>query len=167
MTMPDMIADPKTFDVDGRFALEAAQTAIRRECGWHVTPSVLIEGAVNSRGGRIIQLPCMHITHVDVITDRAGRPLDYELDTESGLLEITGTPPTGVNAIRYRLTAGYEHAPDVLSVLIAIAKRAQSAQNGVVTSQSVNGSSVSYNTAALFSQERARLRPYKIIGRTT
>lgn len=167
MAIPDMIADPKTFTADGRFALEAAQAAIRRECGWHVTPSAQLEGAVNSRGGRIIQLPCMHITHVEHITDRDGRPLDYSLDTESGLLEITGTPPQGINAIRYQLTAGYDHAPDVLSVLVNIAKRAQTAQNGYITSQSVNGSSVSYNTATLFAQEQARLRPYKIIGRTT
>lgn len=167
MTIPDMIAAPETFTADGRFELEAAQAAIRRECGWHITPPLRLEGAVNSRGGRLVQLPCMHITNVESITDRDGRPLEYELDTDSGLLEITGTPPKGVNAIRYRLTAGYDNAPDVLSVLIAVAKRAKAAGNGYITSQSVNGSSVSYNTATLFAQEQARLRPYKIIGRTT
>ena len=36
---PDIIENPGEFTTDGLFFLRAAQAAIRRECGWHVTPS--------------------------------------------------------------------------------------------------------------------------------
>ncbi|TPF87442.1 hypothetical protein BW13_00910 [Bifidobacterium sp. UTCIF-37] len=161
-TIPDIIPDPAVFDADGAFWLRAAQAAIRRECGWHVMPNVILSGAVNSRGGRIIRLPARHITAIDSLTDKAGNPLSYAYDPETGLVETTGRPfPVGIAAIRYVIHAGYDDCQDVQGVLINAAKRASMASAGVVQSQSVNGSSVKYNVT-LMDSELAKLRHYKL-----
>lgn len=160
--LPDIIAHPEHMTTDAVWALKVAQAAVRAACGWHITPDVDLTGAVNTRGGRILRLPAQHITRVDAITDRDGNDLEFELDGATGLLELKGTPPVGINAVKYAIHAGYPQAPDVESVVIAVAKRALSATNGVIASQSVNGSSVSYNTARLFIEEERKLRPYKL-----
>lgn len=162
--LPDIIADPGAFDADGRFWLRAAQTAIRRECGWHITPNIELSGVVNSRGGKVIRLPARHVTSVDELTDSAGNRLHYAYDPTTGLVECTtGAFPVGVAAIRYRIHAGYapDEVPDVMGVLINAAKRASMAASGIVQSQSVNGSSVTYNVS-LMADELAKLDQYRL-----
>ena len=139
-TIPDIITDPSGFDADGEFWLKAAQAAIRRTCGWHITPNIELSGVANSRGGKVIRLPA------------------------TGLVECTtGAFPAGVAAIRYRIHAGYtpDEVPDVMGVLINAAKRASMASAGVIQSQSVNGSSVTYNVS-LMADELAKLDRYKL-----
>lgn len=114
--IPDMIQDPSLFDADGSFWIKAAQAAIRRTCGWHITPNIELSGVVNSRGGKVIRLPARHVTSVDELTDIAGNRLHYAYDPATGLVECTaGVFPAGVAAIRYRIHAGYapDEVPDV------------------------------------------------------
>lgn len=163
-TIPDIITDPSGFDADGEFWLKAAQAAIRRTCGWHITPNIELSGVANSRGGKVIRLPARHVTSVDELTDSAGNRLHYAYDPTTGLVECTtGAFPAGVAAIRYRIHAGYtpDEVPDVQGVLINAAKRASSAAAGIVQSQSVNGSSVTYNVS-LMADELAKLDRYKL-----
>ena len=54
-----------------------------------------------------------------------------------------------------------DEVPDVQGVLINAAKRASSAAAGIVQSQSVNGSSVTYNVS-LMADELAKLDRYKL-----
>ena len=63
--VPDMIADPSAFEDDAAFRLKAAQSAIRRECGWHVMPNAALSGVINSRGGTVIRLPARHVTSIE------------------------------------------------------------------------------------------------------
>ena len=149
--IPDMIADPSAFEDDAQFWLKAAQAAIRRTCGWHITPNIELSGVVNSRGGKVIRLPARRVTSVDELTDIAGNRLHYAYD------------PASVAAIRYRIHAGYapDEVPDVQGVLINAAKRASSAAAGIVQSQSVNGSSVTYNVT-LMADELEKLDRYKL-----
>ena len=80
------------------------------------------------------------------------------------MVECTaGVFPAGVATIRYRIHAGYapDEVPDVQGVLINAAKRASSAAAGIVQSQSVNGSSVTYNVT-LMTDELAKLDRYKL-----
>ena len=159
-----MIQDPTVFDADGTFWVKAAQAAIRRTCGWHITPNIELSGVVNSRGGKVIRLPARHVTSVDELTDIAGNRLHYAYDPATGLVECTaGVFPAGVATIRYRIHAGYapDEVPDVQGVLINAAKRASSAAAGIVQSQSVNGSSVTYNVT-LMADELAKLVRYKL-----
>lgn len=162
--VPDMIADPSSFQDDAEFRLRAAQAAIRRECGWHVMPNAALSGVINSRGGSVIRLPARHVTSVESLTDRDGNKLSYAYDPETGLVEsLDGGFPAGIAAIRYEIHAGYDDAPDVQQVLVNAAKRAGMSA-GLVTSQSTNGSSASYDVVTLMQDEKAKLKPYKLGG---
>ena len=105
--------------------------------------------------------PC----HLRRRADRQRRqPAALRLRPHHGLVECTtGAFPAGVAAIRYRIHAGYtpDEVPDVQGVLINAAKRASSAAAGIVQSQSVNGSSVTYNVS-LMADELAKLDRYKL-----
>lgn len=162
--VPDMIADPSSFQDDAEFRLRAAQAAIRRECGWHVMPNAALSGVINSRGGSVIRLPARHVTSVESLTDRDGNKLSYAYDPETGLVEsLDGGFPAGIAAIRYEIHAGYDDAPDVQQVLVNAAKRAGMSA-GLVTSQSTNGSSASYDVVTLMQDEKDKLKIYKLGG---
>lgn len=162
--IPDMIADPSAFEDDAAFRLRAAQAAIRRECGWHVMPNAALTGVLNSRGGTVIRLPARHVTSIESLTDRDGNKLAYAYDPETGLVEsLSGGFPVGVAAIRYAIHAGYDDAPDVQQVLISAAKRA-GMSIGLVTSQSTNGSSASFDVVSLMQDEKDKLKPYRLGG---
>lgn len=163
--IPDMIADPSAFEDDAQFRIKAAQAAIRSECGWHVMPNVALSGVINSRGGTVIRLPARHVTSIESLTDRDGNKLAYAYDPETGLVEsLSGGFPVGIAAIRYEIHAGYNEAPDVQQVLISAAKRAGMSPVGLVTSQSTNGSSASYDAVSLIQDEKDKLKPYKLGG---
>ena len=163
--VPDMIADPSAFEDDAKFRLKAAQAAIRRECGWHVMPNTALSGVINTRGGSVIRLPARHVTSIESLTDRHGNKLAYAYDPETGLVEsLSGGFPIGIAAIRYEIHAGYNEAPDVQQVLISAAKRAGMSPIGLITSQSTNGSSASFDVVSLMQEERDKLKPYKLGG---
>lgn len=163
--IPDMIAAPSAFEDDARFRLSAAQAAIRRECGWHVMPNAALSGVINSRGGTVIRLPARHVTSIESLTDRDGNKLAYAYDPETGLVEsLSGGFPAGIAAIHYSIHAGFDDAPDVQQVLISAAKRAGMSPIGLVTSQSTNGSSASYDAVSLMQDEKDKLKPYKLGG---
>lgn len=163
--IPDMIADPSAFEDDAEFRIRAAQAAIRRECGWHVMPNAALTGTLNTRGGTVIRLPARHVTSIESLTDRDGNKLAYAYDPETGLVEsLSGGFPAGIAAIRYEIHAGYDDAPDVQSVLISAAKRAGMSPLGLVTSQSTNGSSASFDVVSLMQEERDKLKPYRLGG---
>ena len=163
--IPDMIADPSAFEDDAAFRLKAAQAAIRRECGWHVMPNTALSGVINTRGGSVIRLPARHVTSIESLTDRQGNKLAYAYDPETGLVEsLSGGFPAGIAAIRYEIHAGYDDAPDVQSVLISAAKRAGMSPLGLVTSQSTNGSSASFDVVSLMQAEQDQLNPYRLGG---
>ena len=163
--IPDMIADPSAFEDDAQFRIKAAQAAIRSECGWHVMPNVALSGVINSRGGTVIRLPARHVTSIESLTDRDGNKLAYAYDPETGLVEsLSGGFTVGIAAIRYAIHAGYDEAPDVQQVLISAAKRAGMSPSGLVTSQSTNGSSASFDVVSLMQEEKDKLKPYRLGG---
>ena len=61
---PDIIENPGEFTTDGLFFLRAAQAAIRRECGWHVTPSWTHTIRVDGYGGGTLILPSIRVTDI-------------------------------------------------------------------------------------------------------
>ena len=163
-TIPDIITDPSGFDADGEFWLKAGAGGHppHVRLAYHAEHRTV--GRSNSRGGKVIRLPARHVTSVDELTDSAGNRLHYAYDPTTGLVECTtGAFPAGVAAIRYRIHAGYtpDEVPDVMGVLINAAKRASMASAGVIQSQSVNGSSVTYNVS-LMADELAKLDRYKL-----
>ncbi|MEE8667424.1 MAG: hypothetical protein SOI13_04355 [Bifidobacterium mongoliense] len=163
--IPDIITDPASFNADAAFWIHAAQAAIRRYCGWHVTPNVRLTGFLNTRGGTVLHLPARHVTSINALTARGGRSLQYAYDPDTGLVEIlSGVLPVGIGSVSYDIEAGYDECPDVQGVLINAAKRAASAPAGMVTSQSANGASASYDVVTLMRDEYAKLNPYRLGG---
>ena len=105
------------------------------------------------------------MTSIESLTDRQGNPLSYAYDPETGLVEsLSGGFPAGIASIHYEIHAGYDDAPDVQSVLISAAKRAGMSPLGLVTSQSTNGSSASFDVVSLMQAEKDKLKPYKLGG---
>ncbi|WP_340494761.1 hypothetical protein [Bifidobacterium mongoliense] len=161
--IPDIITDPASFNADAAFWIHAAQAAIRRYCGWHVTPNVRLTGVINSRGGTVLRLPARHVTAVNTLTSRDGTPLVYAYDPESGLVELlNGSLPIGIAAVSYDIAAGYDNCPDVQGVLVNAARRAAAAPAGMVTSQSANGAAASYDVVTLMKDEYAKLDRYRL-----
>ncbi len=164
--IPDIITDPASFNADAAFWIHAAQAAIRRYCGWHVTPNVRLTGFINTRGGTVLHLPARHVTAINSLMKRGGSTsMQYAYDPDTGLVEIlSGRLPVGIGAVFYDIEAGYNECPDVQGVLINAAKRAASAPAGMVTSQSANGASASYDVVTLMRDEYAKLNPYRLGG---
>ncbi len=152
--VPDMIADLSAFEDDAAFRSGCAVGHPPR-VRWHAWPNAALSGVINSRGGTVIRLPARHVTSIESLTDRQGNPLAYAYDPETGLVEsLSGGFPAGVAAIRYAIHAGYDDAPDAAQVLISAAKRAGTSPIGLVTSQSTNGSSASFDVVSLMQAEK-------------
>lgn len=170
--MEDMVT--ATLTVDATLWIRAAQAAVRRYCGWHVAPSAEVSGALGMTGARIVQLPARHITEVKSLawSWRCGEP-DAVVDTERGLVEFRGPVPSGIAALEYDIVCGWdpEDVPDVRTVIMQAARRAQAGGSGMVRAQTVNGASVTYATdtgglpaVRLLKSEMAILDPYRVTG---
>lgn len=171
--MSDEIGDivDSSTKVDPSLYLAAAQAAVRRYCGWHVSPSAEVSGTVSSTGSRLVRLPVMGLSSLDELTAYGEDVLPGARWTDEGLVELTRPVPAGVGAISFRCTAGYdpEEVPDVQTVVVQAARRAAQAPAGSVRSQSVNGASVSYGftgdgapMVSLLESERALLAPLRL-----
>lgn len=94
--------------------LNAALTAARRYCGWHVSP-VRVDDVVDvdGPGGRVLSLPTLNLIAVDEVSED-GRPVTGELDVSrrKGTVEKRGgTRWTGrAGGIVATITHGYTEA---------------------------------------------------------
>lgn len=167
-TIPDMDEGRKA---DETWWRKAAQSAIRRYCGWHVAPSLTQTLRLDSYGGRRLLLPSKHVTAVSSVIADGKDITDHVHWSQSGILQTdAGTVlPDMPGGVTVSLTHGYEpdEAPDVIMLLETIARRARS--QGLIASQSVNGASVSYLTAGgaplsipLLGIEQQMLDPYRL-----
>lgn len=167
MSLPDMF-DPDA-DLDAGMWLKAAQAAVRAYCGWHVCPSLTRTVTIDSHGGQTLLLPSKHVT---ALTSVQFDGMDHTADctwSEAGILKLHNgfEFPDDLRAVTVSMTDGFDpdEVPELEALLLTIARRAQ-IQPGI-TSQSVNGSSVSYSTAnqpgvSLFDSEKLLLAPYRI-----
>lgn len=123
---------------DAQSALDAATATVRAYCGWHVTPSVTEDLTVQPvQYATQIFLPSLHITDVAAVT-LDGIDLvadDYRWTPNGVLTRVDGaywwpylSEPAQVATVT--LTHGYEDAPDVAQVVMALATRLQSAVGG-------------------------------------
>lgn len=175
MTTDDIGIVPGSLTVDADYWVRAATARVRRWCGWHLAPSKACEGVCNTRGGLIIGLPLMHITEIRRISVHGVDVTDtVKVDTETGLIELDRPTSPGINAVSYDVDAGWDpdDLPDVQQVILQAARRAASTPAGLVKSQSVNGSSVTYGfgtdgaaAITLLDSEKETLAPYRIGSR--
>ncbi|AKV56122.1 hypothetical protein AB656_03985 [Bifidobacterium actinocoloniiforme DSM 22766] len=151
--------------------LKAAQASVRSYCGWHIAPNVEQTLTLDAEGGRTLMLPSLHVTGLSRITVD-GRDVTGEVDwSQTGMVSLrSGSFPDRFRSVIVTMSSGYEvdEVPDVVSIILKLANRAATGP-GVVASQSVNGSSVSYLTAGgaplstpLLQIEKDALEPYRL-----
>lgn len=168
MIYPNMTDNPT---LNATYWKKAAQNAIRSYCGWHVAPSVEETLTLDGHGGRILLLPSKHVTNITSIIINNEEMLDHATWSKAGTIQFdTNCIPDAPGAIQVTLTHGYEaeEVPEVIELMRVLAKRASQHQS-ILTSQSVNGSSVSYQTyggttlgLSLLNVEKELLAPYKL-----
>jgi len=159
--------DPRVAD-----AVAGVSLAIRRYCGWHITPSITETLDLDSDGGRYIDLPTKWVT--SIIEVRVGRDTflkvrrEFDWSPIGSLERRHGLWPVRYRSVHVTLTHGFDSAPDVAQVALAVMARQLAAPSGVV-SEAAGGVSVSYGatagSAAEFRMsELAVLDTYRIVG---
>lgn len=156
--------------VDPAFWLNAANQAIRAECGWHVAP-IITEGFVlDGPGGTTLLVPSKRIRNVvsavndgEDVTDRV------KFSRRAGILTLASEWSCDVGSIEVTLEHGYDvdEVPDVAGLVVTLTQRA--AMGGVVQ-QSIGSASVRYATGRegsalgvpLMQSEKDVLAPYRL-----
>lgn len=145
MTLPDMYSNQP---LDASYWKKAAQRVIRSYCGWHVAPSITETLYVDSYGGRTLTLPSKHVTSITSIRINDQEMIQDASWSQAGTVQFTtDCLPDAPRSVRITLTHGYnaEDVPEVIELMRVVAQRAAQ-QQSIVASQSVNGSSISYQT---------------------
>lgn len=169
----DLIPSADSFQVDAGFKMGAAQAAIRRYCGWHVAPSVTRTIRLDGHGGDSLLLPSKHVTALSSLKlDGVEHVQDARFSEAGSLVLVNGvTFPDLPGSVEATITDGWdlEDVPEVQMILLDIASRVMQVP-GTVSSQSTNGSSVTYRSGsdggvpnvALFDSEKRTLQPYRL-----
>ena len=104
------------------WALGVYSDAIRRQCGWHVAPSLAC--AYVADGGRLIRLPAMSVSSVESVT-AGGEVIDpscYEW-SQDGLLRFVrpcAAVRAGWRGVIVRYVAGSDDRGALQSTLVAL-----------------------------------------------
>lgn len=142
------------------FWMNAANAAIRSECGWHVAPIITETLTLDGSGGVNLLLPSRRVRSV---LRALNNGVDVTTDVHSsgnGILEL----PTGwtrhLGAVEIEIIHGYAVAEvaDVAGVIAAAATRG----GGMIRNQSVASGSVGYAIVELLESEKRKLDPYRL-----
>ena len=159
-----------TTTLDSQWWIRAAQSAVRRYCGWHVAPSITETVRVDAYGGQVLYLPSKHVTAIASISVDGEAVAEFDWSEAGTVVLRSGSWPDRPGAVQVDLTHGWpvDDVPEVAALILAVGKRART-QPGVIASQSVNGASVSYQSAGgaplsvpLLSIEKEMLAPYRL-----
>lgn len=146
-------------------ALLAASGQVRAYCGWAITAEDHAEVVVDSDGGRVLTVPCLHLTAVHEVQAKDQTETDYEWSV-SGVLYRAGRWPAGLRAVRVVYSGGYDEPPPELAAVVCGLAGRLSLPAGVA-SWSVGSQTVTFNTDAapgLAGVELAVLDRYRIFG---
>lgn len=167
MLYPDL---DEGLTADAEWWVKAAQATIRAYCGWHIAPVIDETIRIDSHPGDLL-LPTQHLLDVTQVLLADGTDIVDDIEwSRSGIIRRRhGAFPDRFGGLTVAMQHGYEPAevPDVIMLMQTIGRRARS-QPGV-SSQSVNGASVSYLTAGgaplsvpLLDIEKQALDPYRL-----
>ena len=115
--------------------LGGATSAIRRYCGWHVTPEAPETFTLDGEGGQILSLPTLRLVDVFSVLEcgRIVDPGEYEWSTNGELRKLSGW--TGVwRGITVICQHGFD-APDLAQVVQQIVANALASPLGVTREQ--------------------------------
>lgn len=154
-------------DEEIQAALDAASSAIRDWCGWHVAPSLRCD-YVGEGEGRLLVLPAMGVTAVESL-EVDGAAVDAYEWTGAGMLRLVSSAfPDRWRSVECVYQAGFDSAA-IGQVAAQVASNALAAAPGVANERAGNVS-ITYNQTgagvtggvSLLPRDRALLAPYKL-----
>lgn len=163
-------------DTDPRLndALDGASAAIRRYCGWHITPKAEETLTLDGPGGRLLTLPTLNLADVSAVVEN-GTLLasdSYKWSADGLVRKVSGRWTDDYRSIQVSIVHGYEEwdAADVVSVALAVVTRQLSSPTGA-TREQAGQVSVSWALTApgvsggiaLLENERSVLDHYRIV----
>lgn len=127
--------------------LAGASAAIRRYCGWHITPNIEETFVLDGPNSDLLQVPTLHMTDV-LELKLQGTAVDVEhLEwSQKGMIRRHGWP-NKFRSIRAKVMHGFEDAADVKQIVQQIVANAISSPLGA-TRESAGQVSISWSTTA-------------------
>lgn len=138
-----LVADLEAYQRgDPQALIDSATAAVRRYCGWHITPTRTETLTLLGDGSSTLMLPSLCVSDVAAVTydGTVLAPEDYAW-TPYGVITLARsvflaqpfwTVPLHVAVT---LTHGFTAAPDVETVILSMVARAQVSPTGVIRSQ--------------------------------
>lgn len=161
-------------DARAQSVLEGVSSAVRRYCGWHISPVVTETVTVDGPGGRLLSLPSLNVTAVASITQGESALVaddNYRWSADGSVKCTSGRWTEEFRDITVTFTHGYdsEDVADVNQVVLAVAARHMASPTGATREQTL-AASVSWALTgpgvsggiALLAHERDVLAPYRI-----
>ncbi len=166
----DPIVSAQT-QVNPQFWLNAANQAIRTECGWHVAPIITEKLVLDGPGGRNLLVPSKRVIEVvSATSDGADVTADVKFSRRAGILTLASGWSCEVGSIELTIRHGYDldEVADVAALIVTLTKRA--AAGGAVVQQAVGSASMKLATGRdgaalgvpLLETEKATLAPYRL-----
>lgn len=159
--------------VDPAFWLNAANAAVRRECGWHVAPVITETLTLDGRGGPTLLLPSQRVVAVtSAKNDGEDVTSRVRFSRSAGILTLASGWSTDVGSIEITLIHGFpvEDVPDVAALIVTLTKRAAAAGAGNIAQQAIGPASARYSAdrdgaplnIRLLQSEKDSLAPFKL-----
>jgi hypothetical protein len=163
-------SDPRLTD-----ALDGASAAIRRYCGWHITPNVTETLILDGPGGRLLSLPTLYLTDVVSLVnyETTLASTDYRWSEDGSVKKKYGCWTDEFRAITAGISHGYDawDVADIARVAMAVVIREMSSPTGA-TREQAGAVSISWAVTApgvsggiaLLQHERDILDHFRIVG---
>ena len=135
LVLPSDLADYQAGEAQA--FIDAATALVRSYCGWHIAPSVEETVTLDGSGSSLLPLPSLHVTAVASVTED-GTALtedDYRWSASGWLRKTCGCWTGKERGVEVTFTHGFDEAPDVAGVVMAVASRGQVSPRGEVRQQ--------------------------------
>ncbi len=129
--------------------LDGASAAIRRYCGWHITPVLTETITLDGPGGSILMLPTLNLISVVSFTERgtAANVSELEWSAKGMVRRRHSRWTTRFRGLTVEMEHGYEDAPDVKAIVQQVVANAISSPMGA-TREQAGQVSISWATTA-------------------
>ena len=155
--------------------IDAVTAAVRRWCGWHVSPSVDDVMVLDGEGGRSLTLPTLHVTEVKglVVDGSTIDPVDFDWSESGQIMLRCGQFPDRYRSVRVTVRHGFDSVSDVTQVVQQVAANAVSSALGA-TREQAGGVSITWALTApnvsggvsLLARDLESLSAYRLPPRT-
>lgn len=140
--------------------LQAAVSAVRDYCGWHISPVVEETFILDGSGGSEVSLPTLRL--VDLISaTNGGNEVDPEWSAD-GTLRLTGRWTDRFRGVRVVAKHGFESVPSLAALILDVADRATLGGSGLREKVGPFEFGGTDSSAAFFESELEILNRYRL-----